>query len=499
MLAEESRLDHRPTSTASFVQLQQSRWEWKLVGMKVKLPGTVWGIYAQNEETRAWARAHARQLFEVIVRNVVSAHETGDTSYLWIVQHNKEEPFTIRAADLLPHIRGTQRQALLALGAPVPEPVKASKAAASRRKPSSEQTPTTQREATATADDMRAGSLAEKTAGDVAAHSEDSAGAVARREEEDNVFSADQQTPAMYVCDWANEMADVDGDGTGRVGGESAQSSDCRETTNTRDDWLDWDTGEGGSSRGSCKHADSGADSVVSAQPMLPTSDGSNIQDQRDSDGVNDNQGTRDLLFALHIKVSEETRLNLQVFEGDVPQALARQIAARYNLGKEQESLIAEAILTQADAVEEQRAHRALGKDELFSLSSTLPHFPVDRPDATDRNAPKDNLRPMYSSTRLPWYPHDQGPTSHRVPTEMQQVDREHRRRRRHRPDEQNQHPGKKLKPHSSGPSTTTAAQNGQRPCPVRSIQALRALLAVVCSAYYMCDLYAVFPSGDGL
>eukprot|EP01043_Picozoa_sp_COSAG02_P100744 COSAG02_NODE_36827_length_450_cov_0.584046_1_plen_109_part_10 len=92
----------RPTTTASFVQLQQSRWEWKLVGMKVKLPGTVWGIYAQNEETREWARVYAKQQFEVIVRNVVTADqdkdptlegapadaaaaEGGSATYLWIV------------------------------------------------------------------------------------------------------------------------------------------------------------------------------------------------------------------------------------------------------------------------------------------------------------------------------------------------------------------------------------------------------------------------------
>ncbi len=516
----------RPTTTASFVQLQQSRWEWKLVGMKVKLPGTVWGIYAQNEETREWARVYAKQQFEVIVRNVVTADqdkdptlegapadaaaaEGGSATYLWIVQHNKEEPFTIRAPDLLPYVRGKQRQELLALGAPVPEPVKKTeKVPASRRKKSSENMPIKKQEATAAAavDDIVAYS-AEKTAGNVAAHGAnppepekaqhrrptrarrpragaarastidpagatkasktgDTAGAESQRKErgdaENQLTNEFAQMPGTFVCDWGNEVAGLNVDAASAAGGEYPQPSANRETKNTHADWMSWDPGAGGSRH----HANGRADTVGSEQLILQDAAAqSTLQDQRATNGVNGDRGARNLLFALHMKVKDDVRLNLRVFEGDIPEVLARQIATRYNLGKGQETFIAGAILSQAEAVERQ-AQGLQGKEGL-PPPSTLTRFPPGGLDATDRHAHEvEKLNPMYSSGGIPFHSLGQGAPTNRFPTEMQQVDQGHQRRRRRRPGDQNGQPGKKLKPDQSGPKTETGAS--QKPCPVR-------------------------------
>ena len=87
-------------------------WQWAVIGMKVKLPGSIWGQYAQNDETRAWARVHAKDKFEVIVRKRIQS------SGAWVVQAAEEMPFPIREKDLLLHVRGRYRQELSELGAP---------------------------------------------------------------------------------------------------------------------------------------------------------------------------------------------------------------------------------------------------------------------------------------------------------------------------------------------------------------------------------------------
>eukprot|EP01047_Picozoa_sp_COSAG01_P095757 COSAG01_NODE_26396_length_715_cov_1.262987_1_plen_186_part_01 len=103
-----------PTSTAQLIALQQYSWEWRLVGMRLQLPGSVWGVYAQNAETKAWSRTHATTLFEIVVRNW-AAH-----TQVWMVQHGREDPFHVRAEDLLQYVCGKDREHLLAMGAPIP-------------------------------------------------------------------------------------------------------------------------------------------------------------------------------------------------------------------------------------------------------------------------------------------------------------------------------------------------------------------------------------------
>lgn len=501
----------RPTTTASFVQLQQSRWEWKLVGMKVKLPGTVWGIYAQNEETREWARVHARKQFEVIVRNVVTAdqdstlggapadtvsEEDGSADYLWIVQHNKEEPFTIRAPDLLPHVRGKQRQALLALGAPVPKPdKKTAKAPTSGRMEPSEHIPIKKQEATGVAIDTAVHS-AEKTAGDGAAHGASpsdhekatrrpptrtrrSRAATARTPTdptgaevqcghgEGQVANERGQMPEKFVCDWASEVAGSSLDAASAAAGEQARFSVSRETKHTHDDWMSLDSGAGGNRR----QVNGRVHAAGSEQLVLQDAAGQSfLQDQRVNDPVDVDRGARNLLFVLHVKVCDDTRLNLRVFEGDVPQVLARQIAVRYNLGKEQESFIAQAILSQAEAVERQR------NDGIPPASSTLSQFPAGGLDATGRNAHEtEKLSPMYSSGGKPFHPLIQEAPTTRVPTDVQQVDQDHRRHTSHRPNGQNGQPGKRHKPDQGGPNTGTGAQG--KSCPVSSALTLTNIL----------------------
>ena len=96
-------------------------WQWTVVGSKIKLPGTIWGEYAQNEDTRAWARVHAKDKFGVLISKWIQ----NQGQSWWVIQYERELPFHIKEEDLLPHIRGSFRQELASLGAPFPQEKKA--------------------------------------------------------------------------------------------------------------------------------------------------------------------------------------------------------------------------------------------------------------------------------------------------------------------------------------------------------------------------------------
>lgn len=103
-----------PRCLAELARLQKRSWKWRLVGMRLKLPGSVWEIYSKDEETKDWSRRNARNLFEVVVRDCI------EEPLLWVVQHQREAPFHIRAEHLLPAVRGKQRRDLLTMDAPLP-------------------------------------------------------------------------------------------------------------------------------------------------------------------------------------------------------------------------------------------------------------------------------------------------------------------------------------------------------------------------------------------
>lgn len=503
----------RPTSTASFVQLQQTRWEWKLVGMKVKLPGTVWGIYAHNEETRAWARAHARQSFEVIVRNVVSAKrdkdpalgqaaasaatEDGDTKYLWIVQHSKEEPFTIRAQDLLPHVRGEQLKALMTLGAPVHVPSKNAPSAPCKNSsvqrlsknnnaigavdnPKARHVVQGDPPASTVTSDRGAGTAAASDAGPGDANTASSTGGItgtyAQQEEhsgsENKLDSTGKpgQRPALG-SDRAYEVAGVHTD--------DARNSDARgnkRRKRRRNGHLQ-DSQDSEPRSGKQIHRTAGA--AASAQVMIQDASDDKISHfQHTVPGGNTNQATRKLLFALHIKVCDGVRLNLQVCEGDVPQDLARKIALQYNLGKGQEKFIAAAISKQAEAkpwlgpmAEIGAAEVAAVKDGMVSTSSTLSQFPTGTLAATHGNACKaQGPHPMHS-IRLPGYSHDQGPDLNRI--SEQDAQKQRRSRRQRLDQDRNSRKTSTRKHDQSEPRASPAAKNEQNLCPVRQSSAL--------------------------
>ena len=62
-------------------------WFSELVGRDAMLPGLLWGVYGDDEETTGWAQAHRNELFQV---TVVSAAEEGFT-----IQYQDEEPYVV--------------------------------------------------------------------------------------------------------------------------------------------------------------------------------------------------------------------------------------------------------------------------------------------------------------------------------------------------------------------------------------------------------------------
>ena len=96
-----------------------AEWCQELVGWQFRLPGSAWGEYAQDGETREWARANSRELFLVRI-NAAYANPTPSEGkeIRFVVQHDAEPPFTIYGLHVWPCLDSRQKQRVAQLSGP---------------------------------------------------------------------------------------------------------------------------------------------------------------------------------------------------------------------------------------------------------------------------------------------------------------------------------------------------------------------------------------------
>jgi hypothetical protein len=88
------------------------------IGWKVALPGRVWGDYARDRSTKAWARKHSKDVFN---SKVIAFKRGVHGEVLFTVKFADETPFEISYAHLWPHLLPVHRIAILHLGGTEPK------------------------------------------------------------------------------------------------------------------------------------------------------------------------------------------------------------------------------------------------------------------------------------------------------------------------------------------------------------------------------------------
>ena len=95
-------------------------WCQELVGWQFRLPGSVWGDYAQDGETREWARANSRELFLVRINEAYANPTPSEGKEIrFVVQHEAEPPFTVYGLHVWPCLDSRQKQRVAQLSGPL--------------------------------------------------------------------------------------------------------------------------------------------------------------------------------------------------------------------------------------------------------------------------------------------------------------------------------------------------------------------------------------------